>query len=131
MKARRTHRAPLSERALAILREMAKVKDGHVTGLSGAAKFEIHTLSLSSTVTAHGPGRPPPVKGEPGYWLPSGRSNVTLPPSGRPFCFFIARAIVAASDASSRLTVPHTETVTRLDRCRYADLANREGFVRC
>jgi NADPH:quinone reductase-like Zn-dependent oxidoreductase len=24
-----------------------------------------------------------------------------------------------------------TKTVTRLDRCRYADLANREGFVRC
>ena len=44
------------------------------------AKLEIQTLSLPSTTTAHGPGRPPPVNGEPGYGVPSGRSSVTLPP---------------------------------------------------
>src|SRR5262249_1609085 len=49
-------------------------------GLCAAAKLEIHTLSLPSTAAAHGPGRPPPVNGEPGYSLPSGRSNDTLPP---------------------------------------------------
>jgi hypothetical protein len=55
-------------------------------GLLGEAKFEIQTLSLPSTTAAHGPGRPPPVTGEPGNWLPSGRSSVTLPPKRPPVC---------------------------------------------
>src|SRR5262249_56218989 len=50
-----------------------------VIGLLGIAKLEIQTLSLPSTTTAQGPGRPPPVNGEPGYCVPSGRSRVTLP----------------------------------------------------
>ena len=53
-------------------------------GLLGIAKFEIQTLSLPSTTAAHGPGRPPPLKGEPGYGVPSGLSTVTLPLP--PFC---------------------------------------------
>ena len=36
-------------------------------GLFGIAKLDIQTLSLPSTTTAHGPGRPPPVNGEP--WI--------------------------------------------------------------
>src|SRR5208283_869997 len=59
-------------------------------GLLGMAKLEIQILSLPSTATAQGPGRPPPVKGEPGYWLPSGRNSVTLPPSAL-VCLDIAR----------------------------------------
>ena len=31
------------------------------------------------------------MNGEPGYWLPSGRSSVTLPPSGPPVCSDIVR----------------------------------------
>src|SRR5262245_18818509 len=54
------------------------------------AKLEIQTLSLPSTTTAHGPGKPPAVNGEPGYCEPSGLSSVTLPPSDE-FCFDIAR----------------------------------------
>src|SRR5262249_13245653 len=50
-----------------------------VIGLFGAAKFETQTLSLPSMVAAQGPGRPPPLKGEPGYSLPSGLNKVTLP----------------------------------------------------
>src|SRR5215469_14419209 len=48
---------------------------------SGAPKLETQTLSLPSIVATHGPDRPPPVNGEPGYSLPSGRNNVMLPPS--------------------------------------------------
>src|SRR5215472_12983431 len=48
-------------------------------GLFGIAKLETQTLSLPSTTTAHGPGRPPPLNGEPGNCVPSGLSNVTLP----------------------------------------------------
>src|SRR5277367_3073590 len=59
-------------------------------GLLGMAKLEIQILSLPFTATAQGPGRPPPVNGEPGYWLPSGRNNVTLPPSAL-VCLAIAR----------------------------------------
>src|SRR5271154_3251247 len=53
-------------------------------GLLGIAKLEIQTLSLPSTAAAHGPGRPPPLNGEPGNGVPSGRSTVTLPLP--PFC---------------------------------------------
>src|SRR5215472_1377665 len=56
-----------------------------VIGLFGAAKFEIQTLSLPSIAAAQGPGRPPPLKGEPGYSLPSGFNNVTLPSPPRFF----------------------------------------------
>ena len=54
-------------------------------GLLGIAKFEIQTLSLPSTATAHGPGRPPPMNGEPGYGVPSrpqqrDAAAVTAPP---------------------------------------------------
>src|SRR5215467_12649345 len=55
-----------------------------VIGLLGIAKLEIQTLSLPSTTAAQGPGRPPPVNGEPRYCEPSGRSKVTLP--SLPFC---------------------------------------------
>src|SRR5262245_60531916 len=50
-----------------------------VIGLLGLAKLEIHTLSFPSTTTAHGPGSPPPLNGEPVNCVPSGLSNVTLP----------------------------------------------------
>src|SRR5262245_64530354 len=40
--------------------------------------------ALIVSQTAQGPGRPPPVNGEPGYCVPSGRSRVTLP--SLPFC---------------------------------------------
>src|SRR5271168_2005992 len=56
-------------------------------GLLAAAKLEIQMLSLPSTATAHGPGKPPLLNGEPGYGVPSGRSIVTLPPfMVPPFC---------------------------------------------
>src|SRR5215469_3926562 len=67
-----------------------------VIGLFGAAKLEIHTLSSPSMVAAQGPGRPPPLNGEPGYWLPSGRSSVTLPPSLPPVCLAIARVRISS-----------------------------------
>src|SRR5215468_4461622 len=41
-----------------------------VIGLWGIAKLETQTLSLPSTTTAQGPGRPPPLNGEPGYCVP-------------------------------------------------------------
>src|SRR5262245_9745749 len=68
-----------------------------VIGLLGIAKLEIQTLSLPSTTTAHGPGRPPPVNGEPGYCVPSGRRRVTLP--SPPFCLdmVVVRYSVALS----------------------------------
>src|SRR5215831_366084 len=49
-----------------------------VIGLFGIVKLETQTLSLPSTTTAQGPGRPSPVNGEPGYCVPSGRSRVIL-----------------------------------------------------
>jgi hypothetical protein len=55
----------------------------------GIAKLETQTLSLPSMVAALGPGRPPPLNGEPGYSLPSGFNRVTLP--SPPRCFAIAR----------------------------------------
>src|SRR5208282_6794308 len=56
-------------------------------GLLGPAKLEIQMLSLPSTATAHGPGRPLLLNGEPVYGVPSGRSTVTLPPLiVPPFC---------------------------------------------
>src|SRR5215472_12142156 len=55
-------------------------------GLLAMAKLEIQTLSLPSTTTAHGPGRPPLLNGEPGYGVPSGRRTVTLPPFMVPPC---------------------------------------------
>src|SRR5215475_5730526 len=72
-----------------------------VIGLLGIAKLEIQTLSLPSTTTAQGPGRPPPVNGEPGYCEPSGRSRVTLP--SLPFCLdmVVVRYSVADSNPSS------------------------------
>src|SRR5262249_24970618 len=53
-------------------------------GLDAIAKLETHTLSLPSTTTAQGPGNPPPLNGEPGKCVPSGRSSATLP--SPPFC---------------------------------------------
>src|SRR5262250_1957031 len=72
-----------------------------VIGLLGIAKLEIQTLSLPSTTTAQGPGRPSPVNGEPGYCVPSGRSRVTLP--SLPFCLdmVLVRYTVADSIPSS------------------------------
>src|SRR5215468_5017204 len=72
-----------------------------VIGLLGIAKLEIQTLSLPSTTTAQGPGRPPPVNGEPGYCVPSGRSRVTLP--SLPFCLdmVVTKYSVADSIPSS------------------------------
>src|SRR5215472_19177578 len=72
-----------------------------VIGLLGIAKLEIQTLSLPSTTTAQGPGRPSPVNGEPGYWVPSGRSRVTLP--SLPFCLdmVVTKYSVADSIPSS------------------------------
>src|SRR5262245_26898429 len=72
-----------------------------VIGLWGIAKLEIQTLSLPSTTTAQGPGSPPPVNGEPGYCVPSGRSSVTLP--SPPFCLHmcVVRYSVADSSPSS------------------------------
>src|SRR5262249_44108867 len=67
-----------------------------VIGLFGIAKLEIQTLSLPSTVAAHGPGSPPPVNGEPGYWLPSGRRSVTLPPDDPPVCLAMAFARISS-----------------------------------
>src|SRR6516164_3585833 len=48
------------------------------------ANCDTQTLSSPSTATAQGPGRLPPVNGEPGYSLPSGRNRETLPPSAPP-----------------------------------------------
>src|SRR5271155_4449851 len=59
-------------------------------GLFGIAKFETQMLSLPSTFADQGPGRPPPVKGEPGYSVPSGRNTVMLPPFAPPVCFAIS-----------------------------------------
>src|SRR5262245_37621929 len=72
-----------------------------VIGLLGIAKLEIQTLSLPSTTTAQGPGRPSPVNGEPGYCVPSGRSRVMLP--SLPFCLdmVLVRYSVADSNPAS------------------------------
>src|SRR4029077_413447 len=88
-------------------------------GLLAPAKLEIQTLSLPSMVAAQGPGSPPPVKGEPGCSLPSGRSSVTLPPSRPPLCLNIARvsfssalppsfkvAIISATTNAPRIELP-------------------------
>src|SRR5262249_27070784 len=63
----------------------ARAPQRQVIGLWACAKLEIQTLSLPSTTTAQGPGRPPAVNGEPGYCEPSGFSMVTL--ASGPFCF--------------------------------------------
>src|SRR5262249_33462921 len=84
------------------------------------AKFEIQTLSLPSTTTAHGPGRPPAVNGEPGYCEPSGLSNVTLPPSDG-VCRDIARVrsgsgfspLSATASNSAMRTPPRHELPNR------------------
>src|SRR5262249_18798423 len=93
-----------------------------VIGLLGIAKLEIQTLSLPSTTTAHGPGRPPPVNGEPGNWVPSGRSSVMLP--SLPFCLdmVVVRYSVADSIPSSfaraakstRWAIPSSPSPNRL-----------------
>src|SRR5215475_2645101 len=72
-----------------------------VIRLLSIAKLEIHTLSLPSTTTAQGPEKPPPVNGEPGYCVPSGRSRVTLP--SLPFCLdmVLVKYSVADSNLSS------------------------------
>src|SRR5215467_8903175 len=67
-------------------------------GLLGIAKLEIQTLSLPSTTTAQGPGRPPPVNGEPGYCVPSGRSRVTLP--SLPFCLDMCVVMYSVADSN-------------------------------
>src|SRR5215471_19137884 len=69
----------------------------HVIGLLGIAKLEIQTLSLPSTATAQGPGRPPPVNGDPVYCPPSGRSRVTLP--SLPFCLDIVVTKYSVADS--------------------------------
>src|SRR5215475_10890591 len=69
-----------------------------VIGLLGIAKLEIQTLSLPSTTTAQGPGRPPPVNGEPGYCEPSGRSRVTLP--SPPFCLDMVLVMYSVADSN-------------------------------
>src|SRR5262245_59060871 len=69
-----------------------------VIGLFGIAKLEIQTLSLPSTTTAHGPGRPPPVNGDPAYCVPSGRSRVTLP--SLPFCLDMVLVKYSVADSN-------------------------------
>src|SRR5215467_6922351 len=88
-----------------------------VIGLFGIAKLEIQTLSLPSTVTAHGPGRPPPLNGEPGYCDPSGLSRVTLPPSLE-VCSAIARASVG-SGFSPRSAFTATSASTSVARAEF------------
>src|SRR5215468_4673242 len=93
-----------------------------VIGLLGIAKLEIQTLSLPSTTTAHGPGRPSPVNGEPGYCVPSGRSRVTLP--SLPLCsdMVLVRYSVADSNPpsfrcthmSARWNMPSSPSPNRL-----------------
>src|SRR5262245_40725229 len=93
-----------------------------VIGLLGIAKLEIQTLSLPSTTTAQGPGRPPPVNGEPGYCVPSGRKSVTLP--SLPFCLdmVVVRYSVADSNPatfrraamSTRRAMPSSPSPNRL-----------------
>src|SRR5271157_3502121 len=64
----------------------ARAPHNSTIGLLGMAKLEIQTLSLPSTTTAHGPGRPALLNGEPGNCVPSGRNSVTLPPFMVPPC---------------------------------------------
>jgi hypothetical protein len=73
-----------------------------VIGLFGIAKLEIHTLSLPSTTTAHGPGIPPFPNGEPGNSLPSGLSNVMLPAS--PLCSDIIFVTYSAAESTCALS---------------------------
>src|SRR5262245_6020398 len=91
-------------------------------GPLGIAKLEIQTLSLPSTTTAQGPGRAPPVNGEPGYCVPSGRSRVTLP--SLPFCSDMVLVIYSVADSipssllraamSTRWAMPSSESPNRL-----------------
>src|SRR5262249_11657872 len=91
-------------------------------GLLVIAKLEIQTLSLPSTTTAQGPGRPSPVNGEPGYCVPSGRSSVTLP--SLPLCsdMVLVRYSVADSNPpsfrcthmSARWNMPSSPSPNRL-----------------
>src|SRR5215470_8182559 len=93
-----------------------------VIGLLGIAKLEIQTLSLPSTTTAQGPGRPPPVNGEPGYCVPSGRSRVTLP--SLPFCLAMVVVMYSVADSiptsfaraamSTRWAMPSSRSPNRL-----------------
>src|SRR5437868_12169511 len=99
-----------------------RVPHNWVIGLVGAAKLETHTLSLPSIVATQGPGRPPPVNGEPGYWVPSGRNSVILPPS-RPVCLDIcvvrvrsALAPIFKTAISSTISnIPRSELPNRLE----------------
>src|SRR5262250_3402105 len=91
-------------------------------GLWGIAKLEIQTLSLPSMTAAQGPGRPPPVNGEPGYWVPSGRSRVTLP--SLPFCWDMCFVMYSVADSnpsifrraamSTRWAMPSSPSPNRL-----------------
>src|SRR5262245_21911834 len=93
-----------------------------VIGLLGIAKLEIQTVSFPSTATAQGPGRPPPVNGEPEDWVPSGRSRETLP--SLPFCFdmvvvrySVAHSITLAfkcAAMSTRWDMPSSPSPNRL-----------------
>src|SRR5499426_1241570 len=93
-----------------------------VMGLLGIAKLEIQTLSSPSTTTAQGPGRPPPVNGEPGYCVPSGRSRVTLP--SPPFCLDMVLVMYSVADSnpssfrraamSTRCAMPNSRSPNRL-----------------
>src|SRR5262247_3035685 len=93
-----------------------------VIGLLGIAKLEIQTLSLPSTTTAQGPGRPPPVNGEPGYCVPSGRKSVTLPSLPSCLDMVVVRYSVADSNPatfrcvamSTRRAMPSSPSPNRL-----------------
>ena len=70
-------------------------------GLFAAAKLETQTLSLPSMVAAQGPGRPPPVKGDPGYavHVRTQQSDATAirPPCLLRHCAVISRRCSATS----------------------------------
>src|SRR5271170_5119454 len=89
-------------------------------GLFGIAKFETQMLSLPSTFADQGPGSPPPVEGEPGYSVPSGRNTVMLPPFAPPVCFAIS--LVKASSALPPLfaTLPISSIDCGRSPCRAA-----------
>src|SRR5215472_17753751 len=91
-----------------------------VIGLFGIAKLEIQTLSLPSTTTAHGPGRPPAVNGEPGYCEPSGRSNDTLPPSDA-----VCRDIARVRSGSGLPPVSAFSSNSAIRMARLHELPNR------
>ena len=84
------------------------------------AKLEIQMLSLPSTATAQGPGRPPPVKGEPGIWRAVRAQQRDAAAVRPPFCFAIVRVSVSSTlppSFSGRDHVDQTAASPR-NRCR-------------